>query len=86
VGMSRKPMFDRFNTFNGNSYIYDAQTGTVMPDNGILYDVLKLYHEKKEVEISDLDKLSKDNERVKSTAIFVKRWTDKYEGFFENNV
>lgn len=73
-----------FETRNGNKYILDTNTGTVMPANDLMKEVLDLFIKHTTEEI--IKKLSSryDEKYIKNAITFVERWTRKYNGFFKN--
>ncbi|MBE6841558.1 MAG: radical SAM protein [Ruminococcus sp.] len=75
--------YQKFNTRKGNSYIYDGVSSSVIPDEGVLEEIIKLHNDNYDY-IQILDKLSRkyDEQILKSAIKFADRWNKKYGGFF----
>ncbi|NNU78605.1 radical SAM protein [Clostridium estertheticum] len=74
--------YEKFKSLSGNSYIYDGVTSVVIPDDGMLDQVIQL--KDKELSDSDVIEILKDTfqaEQLKSTLMFYNRWERNYDGF-----
>lgn len=71
-----------FETIEHNKYLYDVNTGTVLPDNGIIGDAMRLLNDG-----FSMDEAEKkicggyENDLVHSTFKFIRRWAENYQGF-----
>lgn len=80
-----RPFVESFETRDKHKYIYDVETGTVVPDNDVLSLVIKkIGEDKKDPEISN--ELNRDFPKtiVEATLKFVRRWQAAYGGFLRN--
>lgn len=74
--------FDKFKTLSGNDYLYDGVTSVVIPDNGMLEQVIRLKHQgKSDEEILKLQESDGKEEELRSTLIFYGRWKKNFDGF-----
>ncbi len=82
--MTQKSLYyDRFKTLSGNTYLYDGVTSVVVPDNGLLEQLIKLKHQGKEDEeiISELSGETVSDKQLRSALIFYNRWEREFHGF-----
>jgi uncharacterized protein len=75
----------RFNTRSGGRYIYDRNTGAVVPTNSIIDDVISLFQNKNANEIREQLGNKYESALLESAINFVERWKDCYNGFYKNN-
>ncbi|MBQ3941104.1 MAG: radical SAM protein [Oscillospiraceae bacterium] len=71
-----------FQTLERNRYLYDVNTGTVMPDNGILGSALTLLESGMTEDEAELALLKEHPDAaVRGTFRFLRRWRAAYTGF-----
>jgi uncharacterized protein len=76
---------ESFETRSKHKYIYDVETGTVIPDNGVLSLIIKKIADgKKDSEISGELSRSFPETVVEGTLKFIRRWQTMYGGFLRD--
>lgn len=80
-----RPLVESFETRSKHKYIYDVETGTVIPDNGVLSLIIKKIADgKKDSEISGELSRSFPETVVEGTLKFIRRWQTMYGGFLRD--
>lgn len=74
-----------FTTENGSKYYFDGITGTIIPINNIMEDIVEMYpqYNTEEIKIKLMSKYP--IEQIQSCISFIERWVKTYGGIFITN-
>ncbi|HHT57270.1 radical SAM protein [Herbinix luporum] len=84
VNNKKKYVLD-FTTENGSKYYFDGITGTIIPINNIMEDIVEMYpqYNTEEIKIKLMSKYP--IEQIQSCISFIERWVKTYGGIFITN-
>ncbi|MCL6591516.1 MAG: radical SAM protein [Firmicutes bacterium] len=78
----KKQCYLSFETRNGNKYLFDSNTGTVLPVNDLLAEAIELYESLSIEQVHEILLSKYPQNNVDGALDFINRWFTLYGGFY----